>query len=561
MFLSSYTQTLFPKVLGKTIDILRIDNFSSNQVKLNIVFMLLIGGGTFLFTYTWRNLVVGNARKMECYIREELFNHFQKLSPEFYNRRKTGDLIAYAINDISAVRMTFGPASAMAINGAVVCIASIYSMSILINWRLTLMCLLPIPIIVVFMLKIGKQVQRRFRKVQESFASISDRIQENIYGIRVIKAYVQEDDEVKNFEKINKKMMDSNLSMVRLSSFLSPVIELCFSISFIANLIIGGNMVLNGTISLGDFIAFNTYLTMIMAPVTSIGRVITIFQRGLASLKRLNEIFTVEPEIIDGKAMIKGPLKGYIKFNNINFSYPGSEAMILENVNLKIPKGSTLGIVGKTGSGKTTLANILLKLYNVKPGEVFIDGVDINDYSLDALRDGIGYVPQDNFLFSASIKDNIKFFKDIYSQDQVEKATENSFIYDSIKEFPSGFDTILGERGVNLSGGQKQRISISRAIIKDPAILILDDALSAVDTITEAQILNSFKQIRKGKTTIIIAHRLSSVQDADNIVVLDKGRICEMGTHNELLSERGLYYDIYKEQSREGENNSNSEAS
>lgn len=548
MLLTSYIQTLFPKVLGNTIDILKKNNFSFGAVDKNIFYILIIAISAFITTYVWRNLVIGNARSIECYLREKLFTHFQKLPPEFYNRRKTGDLIAYAINDVSAVRMTFGPATAMSINGIVICVLSVYSMSRAINWRFTLLSLIPVPIVVFFMLRIGKLVQKRFKKVQESFANISGRVQENISGIRVIKAYVQEEAELNNFNELNNAMMDANLDMVRISSYLSPIIELCFSISFVLNLIIGGNLVLKGTISLGDFIAFNGYLTMIMSPVIGIGRVITIFQRGMASLIRLDEIFNEETETEDASKMITSPIQGEINFKNLNFTYPDAKDATLKDINLSIPKGHTLGIIGKTGSGKTTLSNLLLKLYNVESGQIFIDGVDINNYPLETLRQAFGYVPQDNFLFSASIKENIIFFKDIYSDDTVKKSTEDSCIYESITNFPKGFNTLLGERGVNLSGGQKQRISIARALIKNPEILILDDSLSAVDTITEAHIIKHLKKNRENKTSIIIAHRISAVQDADEIIVLDNGTIKEKGTHEELLDRKGLYYDIYTEQ-------------
>jgi ATP-binding cassette subfamily B protein len=491
MLLSSYVQTLFPKVLGKTIDILKVKNFDMNLVKLNIIYILLIAAATFVFTYIWRNCVIGNARNLECYLREELFGHLQKMSSQFYNNHKTGNLIAYAINDINAVRMTFGPATAMSLNGVLICIISIYSMAKAINWKLTLICLLPIPFITVFILYVGKIVQKRFRTVQENSAAISDKIQENIYGIRVIKAYSQEKDEISNFEELNTKMMDSILAMVRVSSFLSPVIEICFSISFVMNLIIGGNMVLKRQITLGEFIAFNTYLTMIIRPVIMLGRIVTVFERGMASLKRLNDIFNLEPEILDGAKELKAPLKGQIELINLNFTYPNSNQKVLEDINLTIKKGSTVGIVGKTGSGKTTLANLLLKLYNVDDGQIYLDGNDINDYCLETIRNGVGFVPQDNFLFSASISDNITFFKEGYSEETIKEAAKNSCIYDSIINFPNGLNTILGERGVNISGGQKQRISIARAVIKNPQILILDDALSAVDTITETQILRN----------------------------------------------------------------------
>lgn len=548
MFLTAYIQSLFPTVLGEAIDVLKNNGFSFNEVKLKVMYMLFIAIGAFLTTYAWRNFIVANARSLECHLREKLYDHLQILSQEFYNKRKTGDLIAYAINDISAVRMTFGPATAMTINGIVICAISIYLMCITINWRLTLITLLPIPFIVIFMMNIGKLVQKRFKIVQENFAAISDRVQENINGIRVIKAYVQEEYESKNFEKLNIEMMDSNLKMIRVSALLSPFIEIAFSISFATNLIVGGNMVLAGSISLGDFIAFNGYLTMIMKPINSIGRVITIFQRGVASLKRLNEVFDVEPEIKDGKPGIDKPLKGEIEFRDLSFSYPNSKENSIEKIGLKIPQGSTVGILGKTGSGKTTLVNLLLKLYNVEDKKLFIDGIDINEYSLKALREGVGYVPQDNFLFSASIKDNIKFFKDTYKDIEVEEAAKISSIYESIVTFPKGFDTILGERGVNLSGGQKQRISIARAVIKNPSILILDDSLSAVDTVTESRILKNLKKFRKDKTTLIIAHRISAIKDADFIIVLKNGKIYEQGHHNELIKRGGIYYETYMEQ-------------
>jgi len=526
-------------------------NFDFNHVKIKIAYILLIATGTFISTYAWRNLIIVNARNLECYLREKLYIHFQKLSSEFYNKRKTGDLIAYAINDISAVRMTLGPATAMIINGIALFSVSIYSMSKIMGLKFTLMILIPVPFILFFMLKIGKLVQKRFRVVQENFASISGRVQENIYGIRVIKSYVQEEAEGDKFEILNNSMMNSNVNMVKVSSSLSPVIEISFSVSFVMNLIIGGNMVLNGNITLGDFIAFNGYLTMIMRPIISIGRVINIVQRGIASIKRLDEIFNESPKILDGEKMVCTPIEGEIEFKNLSFSYEGSNKNALQNINIKIPKGYTVGITGKTGSGKTTLVNLLLKLYMSPQQEIFIDSVDINDYCLETLRTSIGFVPQDTFLFSASIKENIKFFKDIYTDDQVKKSTQISSIYESIIDFPEGFDTILGERGVNLSGGEKQRISIARAIIRNPSILILDDSLSAIDTVTESKLLKNIKEQRFGKTTLIVAHRISTIKHADFIIVLDEGMICENGTHNELIKKGGLYYETYKSQHNE----------
>ncbi len=548
MFLTSYIQSFFPRVLGDTIDILGTSNFTFNLVKIKIVYILLITIGTFISTYAWRNLIVVNARNLECHLREKLYNHFQKLSSDFYNKRKTGDLIAYAINDVSAVRMTLGPATAMIINGFTLSSVSIYSMTKIMGLKFTFMMLIPIPFIVFFMIKIGRLVQKRFRVVQENFASISGRVQENIYGIRVIKSYVQEEAEAEKFETLSDAMMESNINMIKVSSSLSPLIQISFSVSFVMNLIMGGSMVLNGEISLGDFIAFNGYLTMIMRPIISMGRVINIVQRGMASIKRLDTILNVNPKILDGAKMISTAIEGEIEFRNLSFSYGSSDKTALENVSIKIPKGHTIGITGKTGSGKTTLVSLLLKLYTSSQNEIFVDSVDINDYCLETLRSSIGYVPQDNFLFSASIKENIKFFKDIYTDEEVEKAARMSCIYDSIIDFPNGFDTMLGERGVNLSGGEKQRISIARAIIRNPAILILDDSLSAVDTITESKLLKNIRKWREGKTTIIIAHRISTIKDADFIIVLDQGRIYENGTHDELIKKGGLYCETYKSQ-------------
>ena len=548
MLLSSYVQTLFPKVLGNTIDILKIKGFDVNLIYTNICYILLIAAGTFAFTYTWRNLVIGNARKLECYLREKLFDHFELLSPEFYTQRKTGDLIAYAINDINAVRQTFGPAVSMSFNGIVVCMISIYSMAKAINWQLTVLSLFPIPVMVYIMIRIGKTVKKRFKSVQETFASISDRVNENINGMRVIKAYVQEDKEVENFQKLNNQMVETNLSMVHVSSFLSPLIELCFTASFVLNLIWGGNMVLQGHISLGDFVAFNGYLTMILAPVLSIGKVITIFQRGMASLSRLNEILNVEPQIKDTGSIEKLPAEGSIKIENLSFTYSGAQKTSLRDISLTISKGHTLGIVGKTGSGKSTLVDLLLKMYNVENGRIFFGNTDINEFKLYALRNGFGFVPQDNFLFNASIADNIRFFKDTYSDEEVSDAARMSCVYQDIMNLPSSFQTILGERGVNISGGQKQRIAIARALIKNPEILVLDDALSAVDTVTESEILSNLRRVRKNKTTIIIASRISAVMQVDEIIVLDKGEIRERGTHAQLIKEGGLYSEIYNYQ-------------
>lgn len=562
LVLTTYVQSLGPKLLGIIIDLLRMENIEREKIFFYLGMMIVVAVAAFITRYIWRYLIIGNSRNLECYLRQKLFEHFQTLPVQFYHQRKTGDLMAYAINDISAVRMSFGPGLANVVHGIGMCTVVIMSMSQSVSLKLTILSLLPVPLIIFLMMKIGSLVRKRFRMVQESFAAISDRVQENISGIRVIKSYVQESNEVQNFDVLNEEMRQSNIKMVRVSSLLSPMIELCFGISFMISLILGSSMVRNNVISLGDFIAFNGYLTMIIKPVTSIGRVINITQKGMASFKRLEEIFQIKSDITkeSGNRKIKD-LKGEIEIRDLSFSYPDIEDAALKDININVKKGKTLGIIGKTGSGKTTLVNLLLRLYNVERGKIFIDGKDINDYPLEILRENIGYVPQDNFLFSATIKESINFFRDIYSDNEIKESTKLSCIYDNIMGFTDGFDTIVGERGVNLSGGQKQRISISRAIIKSPNILILDDALSAVDTKTEENIINHLKNMLKEKTGIIIAHRISAIKHADEIIVIDHGEIIERGNHEELLSRKGTYFGIYKEQYKEEGKKVNYEAS
>lgn len=552
MVLSAYIQSYNPKLLGIIIDLLDKPIINRQLIIYNLGLLIMVAFLAFAARYIWRYFIIGNARNMECYLRQRLFRHFQSLPVKFYNNRKTGDLMAYAINDISAVRMSFGPALAMTINGICLSTVSIISMVRSVNLSLTLASLLPIPIIVLAMFKIGSLVQLRFRAVQESFAAISDRVQENISGIRVIKSYVQEQQEVQNFDILNEKIRKSNIKMVRVSSLLSPMIEVCFGVSFMINLIYGSSLVRNGVISLGDFVAFNGYLTMIMTPIISVGRVINLTQKGMASYKRLKEIFKEETDITDEQAdKSLQSIAGDVKIEGVSFKYPDCEEYALQDINIELSRGKTLGIIGSTGSGKTTLVNLLLRLYKLSEGNIQIDGRAIEEYPLAVLRKCIGYVPQDNFLFSARIKENISFFDTTYTDEEIENAAKLSCVYDNIKAFPKGFDTIIGDRGVNLSGGQKQRISIARAIIKEPRLLILDDALSAVDTKTEEEIINNFADILKDKMGIIIAHRISAVKHADEIVVMEHGQIIERGRHEELLAKRGSYYEIYQEQFKE----------
>lgn len=545
---STWVRLQYPEYVGDATDYLAAGGASWAGLRPFVLMLILIAVVAFITAYIWRYLIIGNARKLQKELRALVFTNFQQLSQAFYNTRKTGDLIAYAINDVNAVRMAFGPALVMSISGLAMFVIAAMGIVQRLGGSAAWKILLPIPFVVFAMLKLGAEIRRRFRRVQEGFGMISDRVNENISGIRVIKAYAQEDAEMEKFNDLSMDMAERNLSMIRVSGLLNPMVQGTFAVVFGIFFIVCGPMVAGGQITLGDFTATANYLNMMLTPVMFISRIINFLQRGMASMSRLDEILNYPHEITDGSGKASEVNSGRIDMVDLDFSYPGQEEPVLRDINIHLANGKSLGVIGDTGAGKTTLVNLLLKSYNVPDGTIYIDGDDINDYPLGVLLDSIGYVPQDNFLFRDTIDANIRFFKDVYSREEVEQAAKDAYIYDSIRELPEGFDTHLGERGVNLSGGQKQRISIARALIRDPRILILDDALSAVDTVTEASILARFKEIRRDKTTVIIAHRISAVMSCDEIIVLDGSIIKERGTHEELLERRGTYHEIYKQQ-------------
>jgi len=560
LLLSTYLQIQVPRLLGQIVDALRLPAIDRRQIYTLVLTMLGVVLLTFVSRYTWRQFIHGNARHLEAHLRQTLFTHFQKMGVFFYSGRKTGDLMAYAVNDINAIRMTFGPAVSMLINGIVMTAMAVAGMSAGVDGRLTVFALAPVPFIVVILVFMGREVRARFKRVQETFASVSDRVQENISGLRVIKAYVQEDAEVERFEKLNRRSRDVNLAMVKVSASMTPVVELLFGVSFTVGLIYGSGLVRGGSITLGDFVAFNGYLAMIVQPVRSVSRIINVFSRGAASFKRYRALLETPVTIRDGEGA-PGPVDhADIEIKNLNFSYPEDPRYALRNIDLRVRPGGSLGILGRTGSGKTTLVNLLAKLYNVPDGKIFIGGADLNSFTLDQLRAPIGYVPQDNFLFSASIEENIRFFNAGFERAQVEEAAEKACILDNITEFPDGFDTQVGERGMSVSGGQKQRICIARALIIKPDLLILDDSLSAVDVQTEAAIIKNLKeQTERGGSLIVIAHRVSALAGCDEIIVLENGEITERGTHGELIAADGFYAAIAREQSEADDSNEGEE--
>ncbi len=543
-------QLITPKVLGAFTDTLKNGEMTSQKMLQFAGIIIVIAIFTVIFRFLWRWFVFGVARTFEYTFKNKLFTHLQKLSPNWYNHNKVGDMMAHATNDIGAVRFSMGGGVIMFFDTIILVTLVLIMMLTTISVKLTLLALIPLPLLALTTQKFGKTIHQRFRKSQEAFSNVTNKVQENFSGMRVVKAFVQEQAEIEKFTEANQDYVNKNLSLIKVQAIFHPIIQLFAGLSLLIVLGYGGMLVLNQEITLGDFVAFSTYLGMLTWPMMAIGQMINIFQRGSASMARLNVIFNTEPEIVDDENTdhsIK-EIKGKIDIENLSFRYPNTEAYVLKNINLRIPVGGTLAIIGKTGSGKTTLVNLISRLFDIEEGSIKIDGHPIKSIPLDVLRQNIGYVPQDNFLFSTTIRDNIAFGLDDATEDEVIQAAKDAQVYDNIIDFPNQFDTLLGERGVTLSGGQKQRISIARALIKNPSIMILDDSLSAVDTKTEENILRRLKEIMRECTSIIIAHRISTIKEADQIIVLDDGAIVEQGKHDELVARNGIYTEMYRKQ-------------
>jgi len=540
-----------PLVMRAGIDSLN-KGFSLNTVLLWAGVLVGISALKGVFQYYMRVILIGISRDIEFDLRNDLFGHLTRLSWDFYGRYRTGDLMARATNDLNAVRMMLGPGVMYWCETLLTLVISIIVM-LSVDWRLTLLSLAPAPLVSFAVIYFGRRIHDRFEVIQKMFSDISSRVQENLSGVRVIRAYVQEQHELQKFEELNREYIVQNIRLARLTGVFMPLLQALIGITFLIVLWVGGNRLLSGNITLGSFVMFNTYMGILVWPMIAMGWVVNLMQRGTASLTRIDELLDARPAIAAPvqPTRLPEPVRGEIEFRGAGMAY--GTAAALESVTLRIAAGSTVAIVGHTGSGKTTLVNLIPRLMDPTSGTVHLDGIDLRDLDPTKLRQQVGFVPQETFLFSATIGQNIAFGVNHASLEDIRRAAEIAGLAPDIEGFPEGYETMVGERGLTLSGGQKQRTAIARAILRNPRILILDDALSSVDTLTEERILNALSAMMSDRTTILISHRVSTVRNADRIFVLEHGSVVEHGSHDDLLRTGGYYADLYQKQLLEEE--------
>lgn len=554
LLLVDYMQLFIPKIIGMVTDGIKDGSMDSRGIITMVITLVSVTLIMAASRIGWRYCIIGSSKKIERDIRVDLFEKWVQLDATYFNQTKTGNLMAYATNDLNAIRMMVGPGVITIFDAVIMTVLVIGQMAFAISLPLTLVAIIPMPFIAWGSYYFGKIIKKRFKIKQEAFALLSDKVQESFSGIKVIKSFVQEYYDLKDFDDIAEDNYDKNLKLAKLAAFLNPLVIFLVGTSLLISIGYGGYLTMVNDITIGEFVAFNQYILMLSWPMQAIAMGINTFAQGAASIKRIDEVLKAQPIVNDNEqAKPLEKIQGHIRISQLSFNFPDNNQQGLDNINLEVKKGETLAILGRTGSGKSTLVNLLLRIYNAPYNTIFLDDQDIMKASIESVRRHIAYVPQDNFLFSDSIANNIAFGEGDLSKEQIEAAAKKADVHSNIMEFPEQYDTVVGERGTTLSGGQKQRVSIARALALDAPILILDDSLSAVDTKTEELILENLKVLRQDKTNIIIAHRISTVRHADHIVILENGHVAEYGNHETLLEKEGIYADMYEKQQLEEE--------